>query len=269
MSNKKCCCPTDVKPAVNDYKGTGSRIVSLEGLGFDMYVTGSGDNAILFAYDIFGLTPNVEQVADQLATLGGFLVVVPDFMRGQQWHHANVPPTKEGKFPDGVEPADGPDCLFTWVMTHPNCKVDRNEEISKIKKYLVKEYGIKKLGMTGFCWGGKVAFLAGTDSELVQAIATCHGSLLEKTDVEAVKVPVCMLDSKEEPEAHRTEFQPILESKPFADKNMYKLFSTMHHGWMGTRGIGSVNDFEKAEVQKCWKEALADLVTFFTNVFSE
>merc|ERR1719378_2047326 len=138
-----------------------------------MYVTGSSKSgtAVVFAYDIFGWTPNVEQVADRLASLGGHVVVVPDFMRGQPWPASNVPVTKDGAFPEGVTPGDGVETLFGWIMGNDNCKTDRVDEISKIKDYLAKEHGIIKMGMTGFCWGAKVAFVAaGKKVGLVDAV---------------------------------------------------------------------------------------------------
>ena len=122
--------------------------------------------------------------------------------------------------------------------------------------------------MVGMCWGAKVAFLAAKQAGLVQAIASCHGSLLEKADAEAVDIPICMLDSKEEPESYQKEIKPVMESKSFAEKNVYKVFPTMHHGWMGTRGVSSVTDFEKDEVQLRWNEGMVDLVNFFTSTLA-
>jgi len=262
MSNK--CCPTDVKPAMNDYKGVGSS-VTLEG-HFDMYVTGTGNHAVIVAYDVFGWTPNAEQLADGLAESGNFVVVIPDFYKGDPWPYQNIPPTKEGVFPKGVEPADGVDVLFNWIMNDPKNRFDHNDEISAVKEYMVKHYGAQKFGMVGMCWGGKVSFAA-AKAGLLDGVATCHGSFLEKTDAEETSVPMCLLNSKEEPESYSTDIKPVVEAKPFASKNVYKDFPTMHHGWMGMRGVNSATDFNKQEVVDRYAEALADLVNFFKNAF--
>jgi hypothetical protein len=37
----------------------------------------------------------------------------------------------------------------------------------------------------------------------------------------------------------------------------------MHHGWMGTRGVGAVTDFEQAEVVQQYAQGVSDLVNFF------
>jgi dienelactone hydrolase len=263
MSNK--CCPTDIKPAINDYKGVGSK-VTLEG-AFDMYVTGSGPHAIVIVYDIFGLTPNSEQLADALAQAGKCIVVIPDFLHGQAWAPSNVMPvTKEGAFPRGVEPADGVEVLGKWIMTHPNCRFDREDEWTAVKTYLTETQKVTKVGAVGMCWGGKVAFVAAAAENglFLDAVATCHGSFLEVADVQAINVPICMLNSKDEPEKYQTDLKPIIVVEP---KNVFKNFPTMHHGWMGTRGTGADTDFGQQEICDRFSEGVTDLVNFFTAAF--
>mmetsp|Transcript_8139 Transcript_8139/g.12885 ORF Transcript_8139/g.12885 Transcript_8139/m.12885 type:complete len:104 (+) Transcript_8139:46-357(+) len=98
------CCPTHVKPAINNYQGVGHK-ETIDDL-FDLYVTTGSQNptagtskpkhAIFVIYDIFGWTPNAEQLADRLAFHTGYLVCIPDVMRGQAWPPDNMPPTKSG-----------------------------------------------------------------------------------------------------------------------------------------------------------------------------
>lgn len=276
------CCPTEVRPAINNYEGFG-KMVTIKDL-FDMYiVTTTSDDAnassspptkaILLAYDIFGLTSNTKQLADHLATKCGkdYVVCVPDFMRGQAWPLSNIPPTKAGKFPKGVEAADGVDVLVNWIKTHPTCEKDRTDEIRQVKQYLTSRYkGLSKIGMVGMCWGAKVTFLAGSRTEgLLDCVASCHGSFLTTEDAEALMVPTCMLNSKDEPESYRTELQPILESKPFASQNVFREFPTMHHGWMGTRGVGADTDFTVEEIRAKYMEGMETLAGFFTGVMDK
>lgn len=255
------CCPTDVKPVVNNYQGVG-KTVSIEG-HCDMYVVGEGSHAIVDIYDIFGKSGHTEQFADRLADMG-FVVCVPDII-GDAWPAENVPPTKDGKFPAGVEPGDGTDVLFNWIMTHENTRLDRSDTLEAVKAYLEKEYSITKIGFVGMCWGAKVAFKAANKVPgLMDAVAGCHASLLEKADVEALNIPICLLNSKDEPESYGKEIKPILETKP---KSFYKDFPTMHHGWMGTRGTGADTDFGNDEIATKFKEGLADLGSFFKAAF--
>jgi dienelactone hydrolase len=256
------CCPTEIQPAVNDYQGTGSRVTLDDHFG--MYIAkGSSPNCLILVYDIFGLTSNAEQLADALSTVGGYTVVIPDFYKGDPWPHTNIPPTKEGKFPQGVEPADGVDVLIKWITTAPVNRFDKNESFEAVKEYMVQEQGVTgKFGTVGMCWGGKVCFAAAKGG-LVEAVAACHGSFLDKTDAEETNVPMCLLNSKEEPETYTTDIKPIMEGKQFAQKNVFKIFSKMHHGWMGTRGVGTATDFQKEEFKQGFAEGVSDLVDFF------
>ena len=256
------CCPTDVKPVGNNYKGTG-KAVSIPG-HFDMYVAGVSegigacDFAVINVYDIFGCSGHTEQFADRLAEAAGCIVCVPDLI-GDAWSPENVPPSKQGKFPAGVEPEDGVDVLVHWILNHHNTRADRSEAFQAIKDYLAKEYSIQKVGAVGMCWGAKVCWNA-ANKGLVDAVAGCHASFLEVADVENLSIPQCLLNSKDEPESYKTDLKPILDK---SDKNFFKHFPTMHHGWMGTRGIGDTTDFSREEVANKFKEALADLTAFF------
>lgn len=100
------CCPTDVKPAINNYKGTGKNVLVADDL--DCYIVGDSKSgkAIIVVTDVFGVTPNSTQFSDALAQATGYVVCMPSFIK-DPWDPLNIPPTKDGKFPEGIEPADG------------------------------------------------------------------------------------------------------------------------------------------------------------------
>lgn len=266
MSN--ACCPTDVKPVVNDYKGTGRTVTIQDGASetLDVYVAGPAASkvAILNVYDIFGTSGHTQQFADRLSeALGGCIVCVPDLIP-DPWPASNVPPSKEGKFPSGVDPADGTDVLVSWILNHPSCRLDRLESLLAVKNYLVATHGVEKLGIVGMCWGAKVAFTCiNKRSDLADAVAACHGSFLTASDVQEVSVPICLLNSKDEPESYTTEIEPILKAK--SSNNVFKTFPNMHHGWMGTRGTGAVTDFESDSIVQGFQEGISDLAAFFAG----
>jgi len=276
MSSNKAggCCPTDIPPAMNNYQGVGKE-TSLEGHFATMYVTDPANvgkhakTAIIQVTDIFGMSPNANQFADHLAKGINGIVIIPDLLNGDPWPIDNVPPTKEGKFPAGVEPDDGTGVLFTWIMTHNNTRLDRTADFQALKEYIHKEYpAVTKIGIVGMCWGGKVAYFTAKQGGIVDAVAGVHAAMIGKDDVESVDVPMCLLNSKEEPESMTTEIKPIFEAKDFADKNLFKTFPTMHHGWMGTRGVGENTDFAIAEQKEKYAEAMADLINFFNKAFA-
>ena len=154
---------------------------------------------------------------------------MPSFIK-DPWDPSNIPPTKSGKFPAGVEPSDGTNCLVNWILNSPDLRTDRKDQIEAVKSFLAKEYNVtNKVGAVGMCWGAKVCFNA-ADKGLVDAVAACHGSFLNKDDAEQCDVPMCLLNSKDEPELYEKDIKPVMDSKPFKDKNVFKNYSTMHHG---------------------------------------
>jgi len=53
---------------------------------------------------------------------------------GDPWPYQNIPPTKDGAFPKGVQAADGVECLFDWIMNAPVNRFDHNDEIAAVKE---------------------------------------------------------------------------------------------------------------------------------------
>ena len=264
------CCPTDVKPVVNNYKGTGTYETFND---LKVYVAGADKAnpnkwAIINIYDIFGSSPHTEQFADRLSDSLDCLVCVPDLIVNA-WPPENVPPTKDGAFPPGVEPAEGVEVLYNWIMTHNDCRVDRADDLKALKEALVSKYGIAKIGAVGMCWGAKVAFTAAIkNKDWADAVAACHGSFLDKADAETLEIPMCLLNSKDEPPTYESEIKPVLESKSFKNKNVFKNFPNMHHGWMGTRGAGADTDFAKKELVDGFQEGINDLTAFFAKALA-
>jgi dienelactone hydrolase len=57
---------------------------------------------------------------------------------------------------------------------------------------LTKELKSKypKVGGTGYCYGGWALFKLGADPQLIDAVSVSHPSLLDKSEIDALKVPV-------------------------------------------------------------------------------
>lgn len=265
-SNKSCCCPTEALPLVNNYQGIGT-MVTIDGV--ETYVTGQTNSgtAIFVGYDIFGMSSNTKQFCDRMAKACDAVVAMPDLLDNDPWPVSNLPVTKEGAFPSGVEPEDGGQAIGKWVRTHHNCRLDRLETLQAVKDYLVREYDVSKVAAIGMCWGAKVIFVAAAKTPgLFDAIACVHGSFLDRDELLSIGVPICLLNSKDEPAHYTTDFKPLLEEhNPL---NFVKLFPTMHHGWLGTRGTGSDNDFSNKEHVNGFNEGVQDLTKFFEKALA-
>lgn len=278
MSNDGRCCPTDIKPARGDYVGRGRIVEGNSQFDGKLYVTdptNSGNTAtmaIIQVFDIFGMSPNADCFADHLASGLQCPVVIPDFFRGNPWPIDNLPPVKEGKFPKGVEPEDGYGALMKWMASNPHCRSERPDEIQAIKTYLQTEFpSVTKIGIVGLCWGAKVAYestAAAADPSMIAAIAGVHPSQLTKEMIEKIQVPMCLLNSKDEGEVYTTDIQPAMAAKPFAEKNFFKVFPTMWHGWMGTRRMPDLSEDVLKDQEVQYAQGMADLVAFFRKALA-
>lgn len=178
--------------------------------GLNTYVVGNRTNprGIIVVYsDIFGLPlPNNKLIADSYAKSGEWLVYLPDFFQGDP-----VPL----KVADLLIPVDvakqstiakytgllarGPAFLM-WMTRHKEAPTNKvcMDFLQALRRATPKS---QKIGMVGFCWGGKYAIRAGLESNmieidgakvpLVDAVVALHPSHLAlPDDVEALVVPV-------------------------------------------------------------------------------
>ncbi|OJJ95205.1 hypothetical protein ASPACDRAFT_127187 [Aspergillus aculeatus ATCC 16872] len=201
-------------PSCECIKGTihaGQPVGSEESLhGLNVYVTGNRTNprAIIVVYsDIFGLPlPNNRLIADAYAKSGNYLVYLPDFFEGDP-----VPL----KTADVLLPVDAskqstlakytgilaaaPAFLLWWrrhreAHTHKVCF----DFLANLRRDTPAD---RKIGMVGFCWGGKYALRAGLERNgiegqdgkkvpLVDAVVALHPSHVAlPDDVEDLVVP--------------------------------------------------------------------------------
>jgi len=170
----KECCITGVK---HDGESTGE-IKEVGGVkGYVAVPSKPSTVGICFMPDAFGLELiNNKLLADDFAR-AGYITVIPDIFRGD--------PVPASAFSDPSKPFD----IKTWVGKHQPDIVTPILEASI--KGLKEEYGVKKIGAVGYCFGGKyvIRFLGngGIDAGFV-----AHPSMVEDSEVEAVKGPLSL-----------------------------------------------------------------------------
>jgi dienelactone hydrolase len=109
-------------------------------------------------------------------------------------------------------------------------KETRFPEILEAAKTLKANY--KKTAAIGYCWGAWACFRLGADPSVVDAISMAHPSLVEKTEIDGVKVPVQIMAPE-----HDQMFTP--ELKEYANKVIptigvpyeYVYFPGLTHGF--------------------------------------
>ena len=113
--------------------------------------TGPSDatTAVLLIYDIFGIKPQTLQAADILAHSDQehqYHVFMPDFFEGKPFALEDHPPDTPEKQEKFQKFFSGPADIATTIP-----KV--NETVKELSK---ANPSIKKWGVVGYCWGGKV-----------------------------------------------------------------------------------------------------------------
>lgn len=212
------------------------------------YVAGdSKDAAILILTDIFGWTlPNIRVLADHFAKESQATVYVPDLFDGEVVDpDALSNPEKAKKFD-----------LMGFIGRHN--KDVRWQQIKEYAQTLKKQY--KKVTAIGYCYGAWACFKLGADPQLIDAFSVAHPSLVEKAEIDAIKVPVQIL-------APEHDFAFTDELKKYSLEKLPQLnlpweyihFPSVSHGF-AARGDPS-DPTQKAALEK----AKRDAVKFFSE----
>jgi len=147
----------------------------------DAYVTGSNkDAAVLIVHDVFGWThSNTRILADHYAKEADVTVYLPDFFGG------------EVVSPDMLEDPEKAKTFDIMAFIGRHSKEIREPEIFACAKALKQELGFKKVGAVGFCYGGWAVFrLAAKGNDLVDCVSTAHPSMVDKSEIDGISVPV-------------------------------------------------------------------------------
>jgi dienelactone hydrolase len=126
----------------------------------------------------------------------------------------------------------------------------------------IRKDGAGKVGAFGFCWGGKVTILAGSNSgsseSKLDAVAAIHPAMLSADDAKELTVPLGLYPSNDEPEDEYKKILDVVAGKPFAAKNDYHHYTNMFHGWAAARA-----DLKNEENRKAFEDLYNRLATFF------
>ncbi|KAL2621600.1 hypothetical protein R1flu_001805 [Riccia fluitans] len=241
MATEACCQPAPAAEHIEE--GTTSTFA-----GLDAYVNpgpANATSAVVFISDVFGYDPPLlRKLADRIAA-NGYFAVVPDVFHGDPFVAADP------KNPMASVPA--------WVARHDPTELT---DVKAVIKQLRKQEGIEKIGVCGFCWGGKMAITLANESEpLIQTAVLCHPSLVNHEEVRSIKVPTQFLLSEIDiyvPPEKAAEFKDILTSRPEVE-SFLKVFPGMKHGWCIRYDVNVPEEVKSAH------EAHDDMLEWFSK----
>lgn len=129
---------------------------------------------VVVVHEIFGLSPWVRAVTDQLAA-SGFIAVAPDLLTSK-----NLPNST-----DSV-----PAQLATAAIRTLDA-ADVHRDISAVARYaMALPSAVPRYGIVGFCWGGGVSFEHAVRSPSLDAAVVYYGVSPATPSLASVKAPV-------------------------------------------------------------------------------
>jgi dienelactone hydrolase len=226
--------------------------------------------AIILATDIFGFTlPNIRLIADSYAKEGKVLTVVPDFFEGIEvspellevynlFFHGKISIFKKIWYFFRM-------CWHGIPFILRASSQDGIHRVERIAALLRREYGIQKIAVQGYCWGGRIAMkLAHSKESGIDVISSAHpGGLRWPTDVTNIIQPSCFILPEKDPEvnAHRIQFiRDFFKHSQPAIPHVIKYYPGQMHGF-AVRG-----DENNEEVRKARKDAFQISLSFFQNI---
>ncbi|HXG72714.1 MAG TPA: dienelactone hydrolase family protein [Gemmatimonadaceae bacterium] len=129
---------------------------------------------VIVVHEIFGLSPWIRSVADQLAA-DGFIAIAPDFVT-----------TKN--LPEGTDSAST-QAIVAAVRTLDPAQVQR--QIDAVAQYgMSLPSALRKYGVVGFCWGGAVSFAHAVHTPNLGASVVYYGTSPRPELLGSVRAPV-------------------------------------------------------------------------------
>ncbi|KAK0645798.1 acyl-CoA N-acyltransferase [Cercophora newfieldiana] len=172
-------------------------------------------SAIVYLTDVFGIELVENRLLADSFARAGYLTIAPDLFNNE---HASGDINVPGFNTSAFLARHGPDVTDPIIASTIN--------------HLRTAYGIKKIGLTGYCFGGRYSFRFLGAGKGGDAGYAAHPSLLENGEIEAIKGPAAIgaaeTDGMMSP-ARRSEIEALLAkgSAPW----QVNLYSGTNHGF--------------------------------------
>jgi carboxymethylenebutenolidase len=148
---------------------TNTEIPSLDSDGLiPAYVArpqGTPRGAIIVQQEIFGVDAGIRQKADSWAAKG-YLAVAPDTFWRQK-PGVELSPYDEGEFKQAID----------YMMAHDFDLGIR--DLEAVIHWIRREQGVAKVGLVGFCMGGRVAYMVSTRTD-IDASVGYYGVMIDQ-----------------------------------------------------------------------------------------
>lgn len=193
---------------------------------------------VLVVHEIFGLTPWIRNVADQLAA-EGFIAVAPDLLSMKNL----------AGFPDSVDRQAATAAIRTLQPA------DVHRQLSAIANYAMNlPAAQKKYGIVGFCWGGAASFQHAVSAPALGASVVFYG-VSPANGATSASAPVLGLYGGSDARVNATIPAADTAMKKAGKVYQYHIYEGAGHGFL--RQQAGMNGANATATAKAWPETVS------------
>jgi carboxymethylenebutenolidase len=189
---------------------------------------------VIVVHEIYGLTPWIRSVADQLAA-DGFIAIAPDYLTGKGVADSPEGPPREA--------------AVAAVRSLEQSEVQRRTDA-------VARYGMalpsaaQKYGIVGYCWGGSVSFQHAVHAPSLGAAVVYYGSSPPVASLSSVQAPVLGLYGGDDARVNATIPAADSAMKAMGKTYVQEIYEGAGHGFL--RQQDGREGANLAAAQKAW-----------------
>ncbi|HKG91769.1 MAG TPA: dienelactone hydrolase family protein [Gemmatimonadaceae bacterium] len=196
---------------------------------------------VVVIHEIFGLTPWIRAVADQLAA-DGFIAIAPDLLTGRV-------PTNATNLPDSATEAAARAAIGGLNRDVVQQQLDATARYAMALPAASKTYGV-----VGFCWGGGTSFAHAVHAPSLGAAVVYYGPTPPAAQLSSVRAPVLGLYGENDQRVNATI--PAADSTLSAMGRTYvkHIYTGAGHGFL--RQQTGANGANMEATRQAWPETV-------------
>jgi carboxymethylenebutenolidase len=220
------------------------------------YAAGKENNraGIILIHEVWGLNKNIRSLADRLAA-EGYLVLAPDLIS----QTGITEKIDQSILAEAVNPAtrDEAQKKMRAIMSPIRSEEFGMETVERLKicfNYLMQEFGLEKIAVMGFCFGGTYSYSLAVNEPALAAALPFYGHAPEKEE-ELSKISCPIMAFYGEKDTALVQDLPRLQisMKKFNKDFRSKVYPNTGHAFMNDTNPTTYN---KEAADDAWREAL-------------
>ena len=194
---------------------------------------------VVVVHEIYGLSPWIRAVADQLAA-DGFIAIAPDLLTSK-----NLP-----------NPTDSVPAELATAAIRTLDPADVHRQISAAANYAMSlPSAVRKYGIVGYCWGGGVSFEHAVRSPSLGAAVVFYGVSPASASLSSVNAPVLGLYGGNDARVDATIPPADSTMKALGKTYSPHIYEGAGHGFL--RQQSGQNGANLTATQQAWPQAIS------------